>query len=47
MTSAERRPLFDQRLRERLLGQRVLVLDGVLDDDNGDGAGGSDALAGQ
>jgi ATP-dependent Clp protease protease subunit len=35
MTSEERRPLFDQRLRERLLGQRVLVLDGVLDDDNG------------
>ncbi len=28
-------PLFDHRLRERLLSQRVLVLDGVLDDDNG------------
>jgi len=27
--------LFDHRLRERFLDQRVLVLDGVLDDDNG------------
>ncbi|GAA1020404.1 ATP-dependent Clp protease proteolytic subunit [Amycolatopsis albidoflavus] len=27
--------MFDQRLRERFLSQRVLVLDGVLDDDNG------------
>lgn len=27
--------MFDNRLRERFLGQRVLVLDGVLDDDNG------------
>lgn len=28
-------PMFDHRLRERFLSQRVLVLDGVLDDDNG------------
>lgn len=27
--------MFDHRLRERFQGQRVLVLDGVLDDDNG------------
>ncbi|GAA3845689.1 ATP-dependent Clp protease proteolytic subunit [Saccharothrix violaceirubra] len=31
----DKRPLFDHRLRERFLGQRVLVLDGPLDDDNG------------
>ena len=35
MTDNEKRPLFDHRLRERFLGQRVLVLDGALDDDNG------------
>ncbi|MFE2752746.1 ClpP family protease [Actinosynnema sp. NPDC059335] len=35
MTNNERQPLFDHRLRERFLGQRVLVLDGGLDDDNG------------
>jgi ATP-dependent Clp protease protease subunit len=35
MTNDDRQPLFDQRLRERFLSQRVLVLDGVLDDDNG------------
>lgn len=28
-------PLFDDRTRRELLDQRVLVLDGVLDDDNG------------
>src|SRR5689334_15662910 len=28
-------PLFSERVREQLLLQRVLVLDGVLDDDNG------------
>lgn len=28
-------PLFNHRLREQLLRRRVLVLDGVLDDDNG------------
>ncbi|GAA1299889.1 ATP-dependent Clp protease proteolytic subunit [Saccharothrix xinjiangensis] len=35
MTNNERQSLFDHRLRERFLGQRVLVLDGGLDDDNG------------
>lgn len=35
MTNDERQPLFDHRLRERFLSQRVLVLDGILDDDNG------------
>ena len=33
MTNDERQ--FDHRLRERYFSQRVLVLDGVLDDDNG------------
>lgn len=28
-------PLFTERMREQLLHKRVLVLDGVLDDDNG------------
>ncbi|GAB2525842.1 ClpP family protease [Paramicrobacterium agarici] len=28
-------PLFTERMREQLLHRRVLVLDGVLDDDNG------------
>jgi ATP-dependent Clp protease, protease subunit len=35
MTNDDRPPQFDHRLRERFLSQRVLVLDGVLDDDNG------------
>ncbi|GAB3463097.1 ClpP family protease [Actinophytocola sediminis] len=35
MTNDDRQPRFDDRLRERFLSQRVLVLDGVLDDDNG------------
>ena len=35
MTNDDRSPLFDHRLRDRFLDQRVLVLDGVLDDDNG------------
>jgi ATP-dependent Clp protease, protease subunit len=35
MTNDNRPPLFDHLLRERFLSQRVLVLDGVLDDDNG------------
>ena len=35
MTNDDRSPLFDHRLRERFLSQRVLVLDGALDDDNG------------
>ncbi|MBW4717166.1 ClpP family protease [Saccharothrix obliqua] len=34
MTNDDRQ-LFDHRLRERFLSQRVLVLDGGLDDDNG------------
>ncbi len=33
MTTNEK--LFDPRLRDRFFGQRVLVLDGALDDDNG------------
>lgn len=33
MTTPERQ--FDQRLRNRLFDQRILVLDGALDDDNG------------
>jgi ATP-dependent Clp protease, protease subunit len=28
-------PLFTERMRQQLLHQRILVLDGVLDDDNG------------
>lgn len=35
MSDNEKQPLFDQRLRERFFSQRVLVLDGALDDDNG------------
>ncbi|SDE02178.1 ClpP family protease [Actinokineospora iranica] len=35
MTDNEKQPRFDQRLREHFLRRRVLVLDGVLDDDNG------------
>src|SRR2546430_10472865 len=35
MTNDATQPLFDHRLRERFFSQRVLVLDGVLDDDNG------------
>src|SRR3977135_2854801 len=35
MTNDEKQPLFDHRLPERFLSQRILVLDGVLDDDNG------------
>jgi ATP-dependent Clp protease, protease subunit len=31
----EKTPLFTWRMREQLLNQRILVLDGVLDDDNG------------
>ncbi|HKS48870.1 MAG TPA: ATP-dependent Clp protease proteolytic subunit [Amycolatopsis sp.] len=34
MTNNEKQ-LFDHRLRERFFSQRVLVLDGALDDDNG------------
>src|SRR5580698_1121134 len=35
MAEDGRSPLFSERVREQLLLQRVLVLDGVLDDDNG------------
>jgi len=35
MTTSEKQPLFDHQLRQRFFNQRVLVLDGVLDDDNG------------
>jgi ATP-dependent Clp protease protease subunit len=35
MAQDEKTPLFSWRSREQLLQQRVLVLDGVLDDDNG------------
>jgi ATP-dependent Clp protease protease subunit len=35
MTNNDRASTFDHRLREKFQGQRVLVLDGVLDDDNG------------
>jgi ATP-dependent Clp protease protease subunit len=35
MTNDEKQPMFDHRLRERFFGERVLVLDGPLDDDNG------------
>ena len=35
MAQDETRRLFSERVREQLLLQRVLVLDGILDDDNG------------
>jgi ATP-dependent Clp protease, protease subunit len=35
MTNDNGPALFDHRLRDRFFSQRVLVLDGVLDDDNG------------
>ena len=35
MTHDEKNPLFSERVREQLLLQRILVLDGALDDDNG------------
>lgn len=35
MTNTEKAPMFDHRLRDRFFSQRVLVLDGPLDDDNG------------
>jgi ATP-dependent Clp protease, protease subunit len=35
MAEDNKNPAFSERVRERLLNQRVLVLDGVLDDDNG------------
>ncbi|WP_067466490.1 ClpP family protease [Actinomadura macra] len=35
MSEEQRTPLFNERVRRELYQQRVLVLDGVLDDDNG------------
>lgn len=35
MTQEDKTPLFNERARQQLLHQRILVLDGVLDDDNG------------
>jgi ATP-dependent Clp protease protease subunit len=35
MAQDDKNPAFSERVRERLLNQRILVLDGVLDDDNG------------
>jgi ATP-dependent Clp protease protease subunit len=35
MTQEDKNPLFNERARQQLLQQRILVLDGVLDDDNG------------
>ena len=35
MAHEEKNPAFSERVRDRLLLRRVLVLDGVLDDDNG------------
>jgi ATP-dependent Clp protease protease subunit len=35
MSENGKNPLFSERRREQLLLQRILVLDGVLDDDNG------------
>jgi ATP-dependent Clp protease, protease subunit len=35
MAHEDKNPVFSERVREQLLLQRVLVLDGVLDDDNG------------
>ena len=35
MAQDEKTPLFSERVREQLLLQRILVLDGILDDDNG------------
>jgi ATP-dependent Clp protease protease subunit len=35
MAQDEKLPLFNERARQQLFNQRILVLDGVLDDDNG------------
>lgn len=35
MAHDDKTPMFSWRAREQLLGRRVLVLDGPLDDDNG------------
>ena len=34
MAHDEKNPLFSERVREQLLIQRIVVLDGVLDDDS-------------
>ena len=35
MAHEDKNPIFSERVREQLLLRRILVLDGVLDDDNG------------
>jgi ATP-dependent Clp protease, protease subunit len=35
MAHDDKNPLFSERVREQMLLRRILVLDGVLDDDNG------------
>jgi ATP-dependent Clp protease protease subunit len=35
MAHDDKNPAFSERVRDRLANQRILVLDGVLDDDNG------------
>src|ERR1700683_1116083 len=35
MADDDKNPTFSERVREQMLVQRILVLDGVLDDDNG------------
>ena len=35
MAEDNKAPLFNEAARQRLLGQRIVVLDGTLDDDNG------------
>jgi ATP-dependent Clp protease, protease subunit len=35
MAQDEKIPLFNERARQQLLSQRIVVLDGILDDDNG------------
>ena len=35
MAHEDKNPTFSERVREQLLLRRILVLDGVLDDDNG------------
>jgi ATP-dependent Clp protease protease subunit len=35
MSDQDKSPTFSERTRQSLAGQRILVLDGVLDDDNG------------
>src|ERR1700684_787132 len=35
MAHDDKNPAFSERVREQLLVRRILVLDGILDDDNG------------